>query len=267
MTLLSRARSLPYRSRLAVIVALAVLVVAVAIVMPPFPQVRAYHLFADTRAFWGIANFNDVISNLPFLAVGVWGLVFIGRGPAGTVGLRDALGAPFGLYFIGVALVAGGSAYYHLDPTNQTLFWDRLPMTIAFMALFSAVILDRVDERWGLRLLPVLITIGIASVVHWSLTEAAGRGDLRPYAVVQFFPMLAIPLICILFSPRRLDARYVVAMGCLYGLAKVFEHFDHALFDLLGGTVSGHSLKHLAAAAAAYMALPMLKNPVRQARI
>lgn len=266
MTPLSRARSLSYRSRLAMIVALTVLVVAVAIVMPPIPQDPAYHLFADTRAFWGIANFNDVISNLPFLAVGVWGLVFIWKAPAGTAGLRDPLGAPFGLYFVGIALVAGGSAYYHFDPTNQTLFWDRLPMTIAFMALFSAVILDRVDERWGLGLLPVLITLGISSVVYWSMTEAAGRGDLRPYAVVQFFPMLVIPLICILFSPRRLDARYVFAMGCLYSLAKIFEHFDHALFDLLGGIASGHTLKHLAAAAAAYMVLPMLKNPFRETR-
>ncbi len=96
------------------------------------------------------------------------------------------------------------------------------------------------------------------------MTEAAGQGDLRPYAIVQFFPMLAIPLICILFPPRSLNARYVVAMGCLYGLAKVFEHFDHALFDFLGGSVSGHTMKHLAAAAAAYMAVPLLKHPVRK---
>ena len=95
------------------------------------------------------------------------------------------------------------------------------------------------------------------------MTETAGRGDLRPYAVVQFFPMLAIPLICIFFSPRRLDGRFLAAMAGFYGLAKLFEHFDAGFFELLGQTVSGHSLKHLAAAAAAYMALPMLKHPVR----
>jgi hypothetical protein len=264
MTLLARARSLSYRTRIAIIVALTALVIAGAFLAPPIAQDPAYHLFADTRAFSGVANVNDVISNLPFLAVGIWGLVFLWRAPAGVAGLRDPLGLPFGLYFIGVALVAVGSAYYHLAPTNQTLFWDRLPMTIAFMALFSAVIIDRIDQRWGMRLLPVLIVLGIASVVHWSMTEAAGQGDLRPYAIVQFFPMLTIPLICILFPPRSLNARYVVAMGCLYGLAKVFEHFDHALFDFLGGSVSGHTMKHLAAAAAAYMAVPLLKHPVRK---
>ena len=104
--------------------------------------------------------------------------------------------------------------------------------------------------------------LGIFSVIYWHLTEQTGRGDLRLYAVVQFFPILAIPLICFLFSSRRLDARYVVAMAGLYVLAKLFEYFDHGIFELLGRNVSGHSLKHLAAAAAAYVVLPMLWRPV-----
>jgi len=262
MNLLGRARSLPYRSRVAAVIAVAVLVLAIALLAPPIPQDPAYHGFADQRGFWGIANFNDVISNAPFLAVGILGLAFLLKGPAGTAILRDPIGPPFLVYFAGVGLVAAGSAYYHLAPTNQTLFWDRLPMTIAFMALFSAFIADRIDKRTGLVGLPLLIVIGVASVIYWAMTEAAGVGDLRPYAVVQFFPMLAIPLICFFFAPRLLDARYVIAMGCLYALAKIFEYFDHGIFDLLGGAISGHSLKHLSAAAAAYMALPMLKNPL-----
>ena len=161
-----------------------------------------------------------------------------------------------------MVLVSFGSAYYHYAPTNETLFWDRLPMSIAFMALLSAFVVERIQDKVGLVLLPFLVILGIFSVIYWHLTEQAGQGDLRLYAVVQFFPMLVIPLICILFSSSRLDARYLIAMAGLYVLAKIFEYFDHGIFEILGQTVSGHTLKHLAAAAAAYMALPMLQHPV-----
>ena len=135
-------------------------------------------------------------------------------------------------------------------------------MSIAFMALLSAFVVERIEDKVGLILLPFLVILGIFSVIYWHLTEEAGRGDLRLYAVVQFFPMLVIPLICILFSSSGLDARYLIAMAGLYVLAKIFEYFDHGIFEILGRTVSGHTLKHLAAAAAAYMALPMLRHPV-----
>ena len=244
------------------IVAVAMAVFVVAFLVPPIPQDPAYHDFADPRALRGIANFGDVISNAPFLLVGALGLAFLFKGSTGAETQRGPLRLPFLAYFAGVGLVALGSAYYHGNPTNETLFWDRLPMTIAFMALFSAIIADRIHQSTGLALLPLLIAVGIASVVYWNMTESAGEGDLRFYAVVQFFPMLAIPLICIFFPPRTLDARYVVIMAGFYVAAKVFEHFDQAIFELLGYSVSGHSLKHLSAAAAAYMALPMLKHPV-----
>jgi hypothetical protein len=267
MSLLQRARALSWRSRIAVLLAVAAAVLLATLLVPPVPQDPAYHDLADPRALWGIPNFGDIISNAPFLAVGVLGLAFLLKRSSGAGSGGGALRLPFLVYFAGVGLVALGSAYYHAAPTNETLFWDRLPMAIAFMALFSGLIADRVQERSWPVLLPALVVLGMASVVYWSATEAAGHGDLRPYAVVQFFPMLAIPLICIFFPPRRLDARYLVAMAGLYGLAKVLEYFDHGIFELLGQTVSGHSLKHLTAAAAAYLALPMLKHPGRGATV
>jgi len=263
MSLVQRARALSHRSRVAIIVAVAVAVLAAAFLAPPIPQDPEYHNFADTRPFWGSANLANVVTNAPFLLVGALGLALLFEPSTGAETRRSALRLPFLIYFTGVALVALGSAYYHEDPTNETLFWDRLPMTIAFMALFSAFIVDRIHKGSGPVLLPLLIVTGIASVIYWSMTEAADRGDLRFYAFVQFFPLLAIPLICMLFGPRKLDARYFVIMFCLYGLAKVFEHFDWEIFELLGGSVSGHSLKHLSAAAAAYAALPMLRQPVQ----
>ena len=263
---LGRARALRYRVRIGIILAFVIVVAIVDAFVPPIPQDPSYHNFADRRAFLGIPNFGDVMSNVPFFLVGALGIAFFLQRRNDARGEIDPRRWPFYIYFIGVALVAFGSAYFHYAPTNETLFWDRLPMSIAFMALLSAFVVDRIQIKAGLFLLPFLVILGIFSVIYWHLTEQAGQGDLRLYAVVQFFPILAIPLICILFSPLKLDARYLVAMACLYGLAKVFEFFDHGIFDLLDETVSGHTLKHLSAAAAAYMALPMLRNPVPTTR-
>jgi hypothetical protein len=266
LSLLDRARALRYRVRIGIVLAIAIMVAIIAVFVPPIPQDPSYHNFADSRALLGIPNFGDVMSNVPFFLVGALGIAFFFQHRNDTTGEINPQRWPFFIYFVGVSLVAFGSAYYHYAPTNETLFWDRLPMSIAFMALLSAFVVDRIQIRAGLFLLPLLVILGIFSVIYWHLTEQAGQGDLRLYAVVQFFPILAIPLICILFSPLKLDARYLVAMACLYGLAKVFEFFDHGIFDLLDETVSGHTLKHLSAAAAAYMALPMLRNPVPTTR-
>jgi hypothetical protein len=264
--LLDRARALSYRARVVVILATVIVVAIVALFVPLIPQDSSYHNFADSRPLLGLPNFGNVISNLPFFFVGVAGIAFFLRRAKDEGGETDPLQWPLFVYFVGVALVAFGSSYYHYTPTNETLFWDRLPMSIAFMALLSAFVVDRIQVKAGLVLLPLLVILGIFSVIYWHLTEQVGQGDLRLYAVIQFFPMLAIPLIAFLFSPLKLDARYVVAMACFYGVAKVFEFFDHGTFELLGQTVSGHTLKHLAAAAAAYMALPMLRNQVPTTR-
>ncbi len=264
--LLDRARALSYRVRIGIILAIVIVVAIVAVLTVPIPQDPSYHDFADRRALLGIPNFGDVMSNVPLFLVGALGIAFLLGRPNDASGETGPLRWPFLVYFVGVALVALGSSYYHYAPTNETLFWDRLPMSIAFMALLSAFVVDRIQVKAGLVLLPLLVFLGMFSVIYWHLTEQAGQGDLRLYAVVQFFPILAIPIICFLFSPLKLHARYVVAMACLYGLAKVFEFFDHETFHLLDETVSGHTLKHLSAGAAAYMALPLLRNPVPTTR-
>jgi hypothetical protein len=257
--LVHRARALPYRSRIAVILASAIAVLVVDFFLPRIPQDPTYHNFADQRALWGIPNFGDVVSNAAFLVVGGLGLIVL-FGRSATAGDRTApVWLPFVVYFAGVGLVAFGSAYYHWNPLDETLFWDRLPMSIAFMALFAAIITDRIHDKSGRILLPFLVGLGMISVIYWHMTEQAGHGDLRFYAVVQFFPMLAVPLICLLFSPHRLDCRYLVPMFGFYALAKVCEYYDDEIFALLGLTVSGHTLKHVLAAAAALMALPMLR--------
>lgn len=215
----------------------------------PIPQDPAYHQFADQRTLCGIPNFWNVCSNLPFLVVGAAGLfsVFLSAAEGALPGLRPA----YFVFFVGSALVALGSAYYHLDPNNSTLVWDRLPMTVAFMAFASVIIGEHVSQRAGRLALIPLLAMGILSVLVWRVTEAKGHGDLRLYVLVQYLPALVIPALIVLF-PSRLTRVYLIwFMLAAYALAKVLEALDRPLFAVL--PVSGHTLKHLVAAAGLYL--------------
>ena len=221
----------------------------------PIPQPLAYHHFADQRQLWGIPNFADTASNLPFLFVGVWGIVVILRGRVRFIDRRERW--PYLIFFVGVALTCIGSSYYHLAPDNDRLVWDRLPMTIGFMSLLAAIIAERIDLKAGVTLLVPLLLLGVASVWYWHLSEQWGRGDLRVYAFVQFFPALGIPLMMWLFPPRYTRSLDLLPAVGFYVLAKVLEAADKRIYAL-GEIVSGHTLKHLAAVAAAWWILRML---------
>lgn len=230
-----------WRKGLLVLVSLAAIV---ALSMSgPIPQDPAYHRFADVRAFAGMPNFCNVVSNLAFIAIGVFGLWRTPRLAAAQ--MRSA----YRVLCAAVILVGFGSAYYHHAPGNATLLWDRLPMTVAFMALLTLLLEERVLDRHQPGLLWVLASAGAGSAVYWALTESLGQGDLRPYILVQFLPMVLIPLIVGLFPRGRSSNRYLFAALGLYGLAKLLETFDTRILEL-GSLVSGHSLKHVAAAAA-----------------
>ena len=229
------------------------LVVAAAVggvlLLDPIPQDPAYHDFADQRAFFGLAHFWNFATNLPFLLVGALGWLSIGRIAS------PALVTHYRVLCAAIALVALGSGWYHHAPSNATLVWDRLPMTVAFMTLFSALIADRISWLLGRALLWPLVVAGIASIAWWVRTEAAGAGDLRAYALVQFLPMALIPLILLLWRDGSLTARPLwLGLGA-YALAKAMEYFDTAVFTATGGLVAGHALKHLAAAFAAWWIL------------
>ncbi len=210
---------------------------------PAIPQDPVYHDFADDRMLLGIPNFWNVVSNAAFLAVGVFGLIKYYRGSIPGAGL------PYLVFCLGIILVAAGSAYYHLDPTPQSLVWDRLPMTLAFMAIFSMVVSDRVSEKLGARMLWPLVLVGVASVTYWYWSEVQGRGDLRPYVIVQFLPMVIIPMLLLLYSGKHMLAVFLWATLGTYALAKLAEYFDPAIFAWLGFW-SGHTLKHLLSALA-----------------
>jgi len=229
--------------------------------LPPIPQDPAYHHFADQRAFLGVPNFLNVISSAAFLAAGWPGLGFLlgrrRRGPAGSF-IDPWERWPFVLFFAAVGLTAFGSAYYHLAPSTARLLWDRLPMAAAFMAFLAAVIAERIGPGAGRWLFLPLVALGAGSVVHWHLGERAGAGDLRLYGLVQFFPLIAVPLLALLFPPRYTRGADLLAAAGIYALAKAFELLDAQLLAL-GGLASGHTLKHLAAALAAYWIFRMLR--------
>jgi hypothetical protein len=211
-------------------------------IVPPIAQDDAYHQFSDQATVLGIPNFWNVISNVTFLIVGTLGLVRLQS-------IVSASKIQYLLFFLGVALVAFGSGYYHLHPSNTTLVWDRLPMTIAFMALFSIVISEFINEGLGRKLLLPLLIVGLLSIVYWLVFN-----DLKVYVLVQFYPIVAILISLIFFqSVYTLKLGYWLLV-LAYIVAKLFEHFDGVTHQAFGW-LSGHTLKHIVAALGIYYLL------------
>lgn len=227
--------------------------------LPPMPQPASYHQFADQRPWLGIPNFANVASNLAFAIVGLCGMRLLPRPDR----LKDSFlenreRRPYILAFAGLLLTAVGSAYYHLAPNNSRLVWDRLPMTIVFGSLIAVVIAEFINLEAGVKLLPFLIAIAAGSVVQWYYDELHGHGDLRIYAAVQVYSALILLMPVLLKSrySRRMD--FAIVFG-FYALAKLFELADKSILRF-GHFVSGHTLKHVAAAMAGYWVLVMLKR-------
>ena len=246
--------------RIALRAGISVVAVTATLFVPPIAQDPNYHNLSDRRIIAGIPNFGDVISNVAFLMVGVLGLLKLVqiREDRSRLILKQEM-IPFGIAFVGAILVFAGSAYYHWAPSNETLVWDRLPMTLAFMGIFSIIMVERIGVKLGIILLIPLLALGVASVVYWQMTEQAGQGDLRPYALVQFLPVLLIPVMLWLFPARYSGARYILEMIGWFLLSKVPEFLDAATWEWTGGWISGHSLKHCAAAGAVYGLVRYLK--------
>ncbi|MFT7088123.1 MAG: hypothetical protein ACJAZX_001578 [Rickettsiales bacterium] len=239
--------------KIALILGLLFISIILVFTLDPIAQDISYHNFSDQRSLLSINNFGDVASNIPYIIVGFIGLIVTLRSQNNREKFQNHFEIiPFIVAFSGIILVGFGSAYYHLNPTNQTLVWDRIPMTIGFAAIFSVIIGERINLKLGLFLLPILLIIGLFSIYYWNLTEQSGVGDLRSYALVQFFPILAIPIIIALFKAKYSGSRYLGEVVAWYLIAKILEHFDSEIFELTNQIVSGHTLKHLASAFATY---------------
>lgn len=244
--------------KLAGLLVLTIVAITAAFLLPPIAQDPAYHEFADQQTLYGLSNFWNVVSNLPFVIAGLLGLLLLNRQSVLTGGLPELYPA-YQVFFIGVLLTGFGSAWYHLAPTNESLVWDRLPMTLAFMAFISMVIGEHLSPGLGRRLLGVLLLVGVLSIVYWHITESAGQGDLRPYGLVQFLPMLLVPIILLMFRSRLDGVAYLWGMAAAYVVSKLAEYYDAEIYAVTG-FLSGHSIKHIIAAGGTLFIYLALRN-------
>jgi Ceramidase len=218
--------------------------------LPPIAQKAAYHAFHDARPWLGVPNALNVLSNIPFMIIGLLGLRHVARATEESIPV--ALRPAYLILFSGLLLTGFGSAYYHWAPDNHTLVWDRLPMTLAFTSLFATVLGERIDLNLGRYAAVPLAVLGLGSVVWWAAFD-----DLRPYGIVQFYPILAIPVLLWAYPPRyTASSGLIAALGC-YLVAKALEDADGSIFAF-GHVVSGHTLKHLMAAAGSWCIYRML---------
>lgn len=233
--------------RTGLVVALTVLAILAAVLAPAMPQWLSYHNFADSREMFGVPNVLNVGSNAAFLAVGIIGLyVTLSRRARFEFNIERW---PYVVFFLGVLFTAAGSGYYHLAPDNTRLFWDRLPMTVAFMGLISSQIVDRLSIFAGIALLVPMLLVGAGSVLYWRVTENAGAGNVMPYGILQGYSVVVLLAITALMPSRYTLGNYLYWVFGWYVASKLLETFDRGVFGV-GHVVSGHTLKHLAAAVA-----------------
>jgi hypothetical protein len=230
------------------------------VLLPPVPQPQSYHAFADTRAFFGIANFWNVVSNAAILL-------------AGLLGLREVLGHrerfvtpaeiwPYAAFFAATALVALGSTYYHLAPGDARLLWDRLPIALATAALPIALLSDHAGPKVALPLLLPALLAGAISAFYWRMSALQGQDNLVPYLLLQLLALGAVVLLAARPGRYTRVGDWWTVIG-IYVVARLAEVLDAAIYAA-GALVSGHTLKHVIAALAAFWVLRMirLRRPV-----
>ena len=225
-----------------------VLLGSAALLHGPIPQLPNYHDFADQSTFLGIPHACDVLSNAGFAVLAVWGLWSLHR-PAATSVLANEGKVGYQLFLLALLLTAFGSTYYHLAPDNARLVWDRLPIALACAGLLAGVRGEALRREATVATI-TLSGVAVASVAWWSITEQAGHGDLRPYLLLQFAPMILVPLWQWIGKSPVASRKAFGGALILYAAAKWAELHDHQIAALTA-PLTGHTLKHLLATGAA----------------
>ena len=256
----SRLTARSRRRRLIILLGFSLPIFVGVLLTPPIPQDLKYHDFADQRSILGIPHMWNVMSNLPFAVIGALGCWWLlGQKDLSKIFAERWELAAYLVFFVGEFLTCFGSAYYHADPNNHTLVWDRLAFSLLLTSFFAIVITEFVSRRAGKIMLAPMVLLGLYSVWHWYASELAGEGDLRVYIVVQFYPVIAIPFIIWMFPSRYGQSRPFLMLWALFGMAKICELLDAPIYEL-SGFWSGHTFKHLIAAAATYCVLYGLRQ-------
>lgn len=224
--------------------------------------------FADGRGWQGLPNVMDVLTNLPFVLLGVWGLCRLHALERAHEEALDAAALPQAeahrpvntldcawMFFAGLLVTAAGSAFYHLQPDALRLAADRSGMVIAFAGLIGCAVCDRVSARAGWAAAWCMLGGGLLAVVVCQET-----GNVLPWAVAQFGGMVLVLALALM---RPVGGAIGLRLGWVilfYALAKLFELGDHAVYEATGHLISGHSVKHLLAALAAWPVLQALRT-------
>jgi hypothetical protein len=238
-------------------IGLAILFPLLAPLLPHIPtsghsHVHAHgHAFIDARSFFGIPNCMDVLSNLPFLIGGAWGLIALRSAQSMAAPLQTAAR----VFFIGLILTFLGSSFYHWAPIDFGLMMDRIGMAVAFAGVISLAAGSRLGATVSERATPILLMLApLAAVAAYTLQ------NVLPWAIVQFGGMALIVWLACLPRSKAMPSIHLGVLITLYALAKLFEAQDTQVFELTQGLISGHSLKHIAASLAAVPVIAALKK-------
>lgn len=230
---------LPVRSAARAIQAVIVLAIVGVALAPPVRRGPSFHHYADQRTWLGIPHAGDVLSNLPFIVVGVLGLLRGARGGAAWV-------------FAGFIAIGFGSAAYHVEPGDPALVFDWLPIVLTLAWLSGHVIADRIDVGLGRLVVLAGSAAAIAGVLVWWAGGGTGDpgGDMRWYVATQALGVVLVAVAALLPAApgARLIRGWLLAGVCGFLLARALSSSDQYLLDAIG--ISGHSLKHLALGAA-----------------
>lgn len=207
------------------------------------PHLYAHgHPFVDSRGWWLIPNALDVLSNLPLMAAGVWGLLVL-RARTMSASARQALV----VFFVGLVFTGLGSMVYHWAPNAASLVLDRLGMAVTFAGALSLAVAGRVSSAAARCTLGVVMVLALLSALM-PLTH----GNVLPWLVVQFGGMALIGWTALQKQVPGALRVHLWLLIALYAVAKAFELGDATVFHATGEWISGHSLKHVVAALAAW---------------
>ena len=206
------------------------------------------HPYADTRSWLGVPFAADTLSNLPFVLLALLGAWRLRRHPLQGVARSAAW-----VFCAGLLLTGLGSFVFHLAPSPGSLVLDRLGMAVAFAGLLGLASATRLHEAAGRRLLHLYLPLALLAAALPAL-----NGNVWPWAVAQYGGVLWLLGLCLLPARGLQLGLGWVLLG--YALAKLCEGLDAAIFAASAEWVSGHTLKHLAAAAACGPVLAAFRN-------
>jgi hypothetical protein len=234
------------RCALVMLVSLSLAAMMGVIAWGPILFTDAAHDYAGQRPWLGLADAANVLANAPMFFLGAWGWVATkaSRWPA-------KLQAPWCLFHLFAMSSAVAAAVYHALPGDLLFVLSHVCMTSCFVVLTLGVLAERVDARFGTvglcRL--AILAVALAGCGMWIGRAAGGGLDMRPLILLQIIPVLLIPTGALGLpgsSTRAFDWIIVLA---LYAFAKLLEAGDETIFRATGW-LSGHTLMHLALAAA-----------------